>query len=341
MVGMGYSLGATCFWILPAGIIGYGLNWLVLAKPLRRKSQELDAVTVPEFIAASTGGTRSSRIAAALAAVLSVTFLLAYISAQFSAAGKTLSSHFDISYMFAVPVAAAFVTAYAVLGGFRAVSWTDNLQAVMMVFALLVLPAIAVCKLGGISSMWMALAVVDRRLVSITHGESGAAAISGVLAWIMLGLAYPGQPHAVSRLMAAKNDRLFTRASVIAIVWFIVIYSGAIILGMAARAGEAYLAAVPKDPEVILPTFATTLLPGLAAGLVLAAIFAAISSTADSMLIAVSTTVSHDMRAVVQRRPSSRELVLMRITIVLVAIVATVLSLREYPAVFQLVLYAW
>lgn len=365
MVGMGYSIGANALWIVPAGIFGYMLMWLVLGPKLRDKSLQLKVVTVPELIAVSTGGGRISKIATTIASFLALIFLIAYVAAQFNAAGKALSTQFNIPFGVGVFIGGALVTIYAVLGGFRAVSWTDNIQAVMMAFALVVLPSVIVFHLGGFGAVLDSLRAIDPKLTSLTGGAKGEGVVMAILPWLMLGLAYPGQPHAVARLMAAKDENVFGPASVIAIIWFILIYSGAVVLGMAARAGFSDVAEISLDPERTLPVLALQFLPGIIAGVIVASVMAAISSTADSTLLSAATTVVRDLRAAFRcttdvtpqkssysnnliesvqelSTESRKELVTMRIVIIVLAAFATGIALSDDTGnVFGLVLYAW
>jgi len=122
MVGMGYSVGVNCLWIIPAGIMGYVLNWLVLAPKIRPKSAALGAVTVPEFIVRSTGGSRTSRIAGVVAALAAILFLTVYTAAQFAAAGKALSAHFPSPYSYSVLIGSTTIFTYTLFGGFRGVT---------------------------------------------------------------------------------------------------------------------------------------------------------------------------------------------------------------------------
>lgn len=341
MVGMGYKVGASALWIVPAGIFGYLLNWTVLAPRLWEKTGELDAVTIPELIHRSTDD-RFSRAAGGLAGLLGLLFLMAYVSAQFSAAGKALSSQFDLSYLTATGSAAAFVAAYALLGGFRAVSWSDTLQAGMMVFALVVLPISVIGSVGGIDAMIDKLHAIDPALVSITEGADTWSGVAlAILPWLMLGLAYPGQPHAVARLMAARDRDVFRWGAVISIAWFVVIYTGAVLLGMAAHAGFADLQPIANDPEQILPVMAVRFLPGLLAGITLAAILAAITSTADSTLLASASTVVRDLRAALGLPEPESELLWTRVVIVGLTVLAAIFAFRETPVVFNIVLVAW
>ncbi|MCE5251948.1 sodium/proline symporter [bacterium] len=342
MVGMGYTQGVSCFWMVAAGLLGYFLNWYVLAPKLRRKSEAMKAITIPEIIASATGSTSVSRLASALAAVFAIVFLLAYVSAQFSAAGKALSSQFPISYSAGVLAAAGLIVFYAVLGGFRAVSWTDNLQATMMVLSLIVLPVVVLFKIGGIPGLVSSLEAKGAHLVSLT---GGAADLKGklllILPWLMIGLAYPGQPHGLARLMAAKDERVLRLAPVIAMIWLVIVYTGAITLGMAARAGFENLHSIAADPETALPVLAVAHMPGILAGMTLAAIIAAISSTADSQLLSAATTVIRDIRAALRLPPLKNELLVTRVTIFLLAVLSTYFAMRQTHVVFKFVLYAF
>jgi len=342
MVGMSFSEGLSVFWMVPAGILGYALNWLVLAPKLREKSARLNAVTVPEYLALSTGATGVSRIASAAASVCALVFLIAYVSAQFCAAGKALSSQFPVSYAAGVVLAAALICLYAVLGGFRAVSWTDNLQAVMMIFALIVLPAVILVDIGGPGALVSTLRAKDPDLVRIFGGSGNAKAGSFlVLSWLMIGLGYPGQPHGIARLMAVRDREVFRFAPLIAMVWMSVIYTGAILLGMAARASFGHVGTISSDPETALPVLAVEILPGLLAGVTLAAIIAAISSTADSQLLTASSTVIRDIRSALRLKPLRNELLATRIVIVVLTALSAYFALRRIHMVFRFVLYAF
>ena len=342
MVGMGYSIGVNCFWTLPFGVLGYALNWYILAPKLRKKSESLHAVTISEFIAESTGLTGISKLAAAIAGVLSTFFLLIYVSAQFSAAGKALSSQFPISYSNGVLCAVALIVFYAVLGGFRAVSWTDNLQALMMVFSLVLLPLIIVFKIGGFSVLYTSLQIKDSSLVSLFHGASDMKGrFLSIAPWLMIGLGYCGQPHAIARLMAVKDETVLRRAPVIAMIWLVLVYAGAITLGMAARVGFEHIESISADPETALPVLAVELMPGILAGITLAAIIAAISSTADSTLLSATTTVTRDIRTALRIPTAKNELLSHRIMIVLLAMVSAYFALRRTRVIFHFVLVAF
>lgn len=342
MVGAGYALGTNALWIVPAGIIGYLINWLILAPRIHRFSIQSNSVTVPEFIFARTGGSALSRLAAAAAAIAAIVFLISYAAAQINASGKTMSAQFDISYVNSMLLGAVIVLVYSSLGGYRAIAWTDTLQAAMMFFALLVLPAIVIIKVGGVGELFAKLASIDPLLVDPLRGATSySGQLTAVIAWLMLGLAYPGQPHAIARLMAMRDENLAKSASLVGIIWFVAIYTGAVLLGMGARVAFADVAAIAADSERILPVLAVSLLPGIFSGMIVAAIFAAIASTADSALFSATSSIVRDIPNSINIRLPGREVVWTRFVLVALSLISVGFALRQEGLIFDLVLYAW
>ena len=341
MVGMGYAVGLNALWIVPAGMLGYWINWHLLGQKLRARSLQTGAITMPDLIRRSTGDTRISRIAAILASILAIIFLTAYTTAQFSAAGKALSTQFGTSHALGVMLGALLVIIYSGMGGFRAVAWSDNLQAAMMAFCLIVVPAIAIASAGGFGAVFDALRQIDPNLVDAFHGASGLGMIAATVPWLMLALAYPGQPHAIARLMAAKDTVRFGNAYGIAAVWFAVVYTGAVLLGMTARAAFSDLGGIGADPETALPVLAEHFLPAVIVGITVAAIIAAITSTADSTLLSAASTVTLDGVERTALKNRFDIVWLMRFTILILGGIAAWLALDEEGVVFHLVLYAW
>lgn len=338
MVGMGYTVGANCFWIVPAGILGYMLNWGVLAPSIRSKSAKIEALSVPEFFRKTTSGQKGAKLASLIASLLSVVFLLVYTGAQLSAAGKAIASEFSISYLPALTIGTVVILLYTILGGFRAVSWTDNLQAGMMLISLVAIPVMGLIHVGGFSALFQKLASINPSLASFTSGATGLKGVAmAALPWLMLGLAYPGQPHAVSRLMATGRDANFNIAAAVGIVWFVLLYSGAILLGMTVRAGFAENVST-SDAELLLPGIASSVVPGILGGVMLASIIAAISSTADSTLFASASTVTRDLIPKLEQTSVGKWV---KASVIFIGILAFVFAAGEVRAIFDLVLYAW
>lgn len=328
LIGIAYTDGISCLWLLPGCLAGYLFNWLVIAPSLRRIAAEKDAVTVPQVLARRYP--EDQKMLQSLAAIIILTFMIAYVAAQLTAVGKALDAMFGLPYIVGVMIGLCTVFAYVISGGFRASVWTDLVQAALMVATLVILPIYAFVGFDG--SVTQALGGVER-LFDWTAGNTGFGAIGFVLGWVGIGLAYPGQPHVVVRFMATRDDQQLRRGAVIAAVWSTLVFAGAIATGLLIRAWTPHL----TDPEEALPIFAITTLPSPIAGLILAAVIAAICSTADSQLLIATSTVSEDLfndQAIWKRLTRKSMLVVL-------GIAAALLAASESRVIFEFVLYAW
>ena len=268
-----------------------------------------------------------------------ITMLTTYVAAQLNAAGKTFQGTFDWSYTAGVLCGAGIVISYTITGGFRAVAWTDVLQAMLMVTAVLVLPAVLIFHVGGIDEMLARLNAQDRSLTDGFSGKAGLSLIGFLAVWLGIPLGNMGQPHILLRLMAVRDDAAIRRGAIVSTVWVFLLFTGAVLLGIAARAVYGTLA----DPEQVLLIAANDFLPGAVAGLMIAAVLGAIASTADSQLLLAASSMSHDIAvALLKIRASARTRLLAdRAAVLVIGIIATGIALGEVRAVFDFVLYAW
>lgn len=344
MVGVGYGIGFSALWIVPAGVLGYTFNWLFVAPKIRTLSEKHDSVTLIDFILRRSRNSQAAKYLSLIIAVLSTVFLIVYTSAQFHAAGKAISVQLESESDYYILVGALVVGVYAIIGGYRAITWSDSIQALMMVFALIILPVTAVISAGGFDVIYNNLLSQDAKLV---HWFYGATSLNGVasflLSWFMLALAYPGQPHVLARFMAMKKESNVKTSWLVATIWFAVIYTGAVMLGIAARAGIGGLTESIADPETILPLLASGLLPLFISGIVVAAIFAAICSTADSTLFGAASTVTRALTVSNQKPVFKNESSVMKGMIFLLIILSLFLAYSRSGevAIFGLVLDAW
>ncbi len=340
LVGTAFTTGIGALWIIPGTVAAFLFNWLVIAERLRTFSHEHGALTVPDVLAA-----RHQGMAAMLIRLLSIliigVMLTAYVAAQLNAAGKTFVATFDWPYGLGVITGSGIVLIYTVTGGFRAVAWTDVIQALMMVTGLLVLPIVLIVHLGGIDVLWQRLNELDQA-ATLTHpfAEKAGLALIGFLAvWFGIPLGYPGQPHILVRFMAIRDRAAVRQGTLIATTWVFLLFTGAIVLGIAAHAVYGGL----PDPEQALPIAAADFLPGALAGLIIAAVLAAICSTADSQLLLTASAVSHDLYVrLLGNKPDEKvRVVINRLAVLVVGIIATVIALGEVRTIFDFVLYAW
>ncbi len=340
--GYAYLAGYEAGWIALGLFVGTWLNWKLVARPLREQSQQLDdALTLSDFFARRFND--NSHILRIISAVFILLFFLFYTSAGLVAGGKLFNSVFALDYDWAVICGAIVIVGYTFLGGFLAVSWTDFVQGMLMLIALAIVPVIAIAELGGWQAMTAAMSSVSPHLLdafSTAQGESlGLLAILSLLAW---GLGYFGQPHILARFMAIGDAADLPTSRRIAMSWVSVVMLGALFAGFAGI-GALPLQLSDSDSEKVFIELIGLLLHPVVAGICLAAILAAIMSTADSQLLVASSALAEDLyKPFLRPTASQTELVWAgRMGVVVIAVFATLLALDPDSKVLELVAWAW
>jgi sodium/proline symporter len=344
--GQAFSQGIGAFWIALGCISGTFFNWTALAGRLRKITGFFRAITIPDYLESRFED--NSRVLRIISAILIAVFMSAYVAAQFVASGKALSVTFGLDYQTAVLIGGATILFYTMMGGFFAVAWTDALQALMMIFGLVLIPILGTIKLGGPAGVWSRLADVtasDSGFLSLRVGKEGLALATFLIGMIGIGLGYPGQPHVLVRFMAIKKASLVKRSALLGVIWAVLALYGAVFVGLLAR---GILTSAPADPERVMPLLAIELLPAWLAGVMIAAAMAAMMSTADSQLLVASSSIVQDFyHKTFRREPDARMLVLLsRVVTLVVGAIAVLVALGQDPnnpvgVVFWLVLYAW
>lgn len=345
---------AEALWTAIGLAIGTYLNWLFVAKRLRKYSEKSgDSITIPTFL--ENRFRDKTHLIRIISAVVIVVFFLIYTAAQFSAGAKLFNTVFGINYNVALIIGAAVIVLYTFLGGFSAVCWTDLLQGTLMFFAIILLPLIAVSKIGGFSESFdlaARLAEVPKGLGfkewTGIGGGLGLLSIISIAAW---GLGYFGQPHILTRFMGIKRPRDIKPARRIAMVWVIITLFTAVLVGII---GKAYISTIVSadelaamDGERIFIYMIQNLLKGpvagILAGLLLTAILAAIMSTADSQLLVTSSAISEDIgKTLFKKKVNDKNVVwISRISVIIIAVIAVILASDPESSVFDLVAYAW
>ena len=342
--GLAYVMGPSAFWWVLGFIISEMLLFFFYAKKMRRFSEKRDCITVPDFLAARFGD-KSGKLRVACVVII-LMFILPYIGAQFMAGGTALSESFQsesltVGMTQGILMTAGIVFVYTFLGGFLAVSLTDTIQAVFMLFALVVLPILVISDIGGLAAMHSALQVLDPKYIDPLAIAAGVA-IGGVA----LGLGSVGNPHITSRYMAIKDPEGLRVAGVVGTVWNTVMCWGSIFVGLAGRAAsQDNPALVLEDGAKVFPILVNEYLPGPLAGIVLAAVFAAIMSTADSQLLVAAAAVVRDLYQKVLKRSEEiapRVLAVMSRGIIVVLVgIALAIGMSAGESLHSLVILAW
>lgn len=327
--GYAYVAGLEAGWLALALLLGSYLNWLYVAPRLRRRSAELgDALTLPEYFSRRVeGGGQGLKFACGL---LILGFYLVYTASGFVAGAKLFETVYGIDYHQALLLGGAAILCYTFFGGFLAVVWTDVLQGLLMLAALLWVPLVVSGD---------ATAALDWNTV-LPRDAGGAIGWMTLLSSLAWGLGYFGQPHILARFMAIRDPARVTRARRIAATWTALCLLGAIAVGVAG----AGLDGTPlADPETVFMHLVNTLFHPLVAGVLLAAILAAIMSTADSQLLVASSVLSEDFfkTLVGQDMPAGALLWVGRFSVLLMAALALWIAWDPAARVLDLVGYAW
>jgi sodium/proline symporter len=340
LVGMAFQTGIGALWIIPGTVVAFLFNWLVIADRLRRQARDRGSITIPDVLASNfTGG--GALVIRVLAMLIILSMLSAYVAAQFNAAGKMFETMLDWPYEGGVIAGTLIVLIYTISGGFRAVAWTDVIQALLMIAAMLILPMVLLVHLGGIDAMWQRLGSLEdgAALTAPFADQAGMALVGFFAVWLGIPLGYCGQPHLLVRFMATRDATAIRRGALISTTWVFLLFAGAVLLGVFARAWYGTL----DDPETVLPRVAAELLPGLIAGPMIAAVLAAICSTADSQLLVSASAVSHDLYVrILGRQPRNHLIVRFnRLAVLAVGLLAMIVALGKVRVIFDFVLYAW
>lgn len=353
--GVAYFSGlADAAWTAIGLGVGTYLNWLFVSKRLRRYSSSLNAITVPEFF--SKRFHDKKYILSAVAGIVIVIFFIPYTASGFAACGKLFNTLFNVDYETAMIVAAVIISAYTILGGFKAVCTTDLIQSIVMTVALVVIVVFGISQAGGIDAVVdNAKALPGYLAMNATHNPNTASSspygfitIVSTAAW---GLGYFGMPHILLRFMAIENEKKLKLSRRIATIWvfiamFVAIFIG--IIGSAMTKAGKLENLNRSDPEIIIVKIADIIsqngiLAALLAGIILAGILAATMSTADSQMLAAASGISQNVLVEFFGIKLSKKMnvLIARLTILVISAVAVLLALNPDSSVFKIVSFAW
>ena len=353
--GLAYLTGvADAAWTAIGLGIGTWLNWYFVSRRLRRYSQNIGAITVPEFF--SKRYHDKSNVLNAIAAIVIIIFFIPYTASGFAACGKLFNSLFGVDYTAAMTVAALVIVGYTIMGGFGAVSTTDLIQSIVMTIALITVLTYGITTAGGWGVvMDNAKSLSGYLSLTATHDAANGSAvpytalsIASCLAW---GFGYFGMPHILLRFMAIEDENKLVLSRRIASVWVFIAMAVAIIIGIVGL-GMTHAGALDflegSSSETLIVQIAGLIskhgfLTALLAGIILAGILAATMSTADSQMLAAASSVSQN---VVQdflhvRLSEKQSLLVARITIAVIAVLGIVLARDPNSSVFGIVSFAW
>ena len=337
-----YLSGLSEMWIAIGLIIGAWLNWLLVAGRLRVHTEvQHNALTLPDYF--SNRFNDQKKILRVVSAVIILVFFAIYCASGMVAGARLFESMFGLSYSTALWISAVATIGYVFIGGFLAVSWTDTIQASLMIFALLLTPIVTLMAFADMSQVTLALEAARPHATDVM-GHLEWVAILSLLAW---GLGYFGQPHILVRFMAADSVKSIPNARRIGMTWMILCLGGAVAAGFF---GIAYFQQHPElagvvnaNPETVFMELTKILFNPWVAGIVLAAILAAVMSTLSCQLLVCSSTLTEDFyKSFLRKNASQQELVWVgRLMVLMIALLAIWMAENPESKVLGLVAYAW
>ena len=341
-----YLSGLVEGWIAIGLTIGAYLNWLFVAGRLRVYTEfNHNALTLPEYFHNRFGA--GHPLLKIVSATIILVFFTIYCASGVVAGAKLFQNLFHIDYSIALWYGALATIAYTFIGGFLAVSWTDTIQATLMIFALILTPVYVVLSIGGVEEFQQVLVqaemAVQKDFTDIFNGTT----VLGLFSLAAWGLGYFGQPHILARFMAADSVKSLTQARRISITWMILCLVGAVGIGFF---GIAYFYANPSvasivnnEPEQVFIELAQLLFNPWIAGILLSAILAAVMSTLSCQLLISSSAITEDFyKGFIRPKAGEKELVwLGRAMVLLIAAIAIWIAQDENSKVLALVQFAW
>lgn len=362
--GVAYWCGlADAAWTAIGLAVGTYFNWLIVSKRLRRYSVRANnSITLPDFF--SNRFREKNKVIMSLAALFILIFFTVYAASCFVTCGKLFAQLFGAPYVAMMITGAIFVLLYTILGGFLAESASDFMQGIVMIIALVVIVTIGTVSAGGIGAIienskdipgfleffGLATPAVDeagKQLVDAAgkpmfaaKSDYGLLNICSMMAW---GLGYFGMPQVLLRFMAIRDEKELKPSRRIAMVWVVISLAVAVFIGIMGRTLFPVEHLTKSSAESIFITLATSSLPAILAGFVMAGILAATISSSDSyLLIAASAAAKNIFQGVVRRRATDKQVMLVtRITLLVIALIAIIIALDENSVIFEIVSFAW
>ncbi len=351
--GVAYLTGiADAFWTAAGLAVGTYLNWLFTSRRLRRYSEKIDAITVPNFFAKRFHDEKN--IITAISAIIIVVFFIPYVASGFAACGKLFNSLFGLDYMTGVILFAIIIVIYTIMGGFTSVATNDLIQSIVMSIALISIVTFGVSSAGGFGAVmdnatslpgYFSLSAIHDAVAGTAVPYSALSAVS-LFAW---GIGYFGMPHILVRFMAIEDEGKLVLSRRVASIWVtiamgVAIFIGVVGLGVVKAGNMAPL----EDSERVIIALTDILskngfLAAVLGGVILAGILAATMSTADSQMLVAASGVSEN---IVQdffgkKLTEKQSLMVARGTILAIAAIGLFLAKDPNSSVFGIVSFAW
>ena len=330
-IGMTYVMGISSIWFLLGLISGAAIGLFTSSKHIRVMSEKTETYSFGGLISQWQG--REMPILRHILGWSIFIFLSTYAAAQLTASSKAMYVMFGWDLNTGAFIGAFVIILYCFSGGFRASVWTDVAQSIVMMIAMLILAYVVIVEVGGFTALYHKLEAIDPSLVMLAPDFQYSPWLY-IFGWILGGIGITGQPHIMTRFMAIDDAKNTNKALYWYFAWFCTFFLASWWVGLAAKVLLPEIASF--DSELALPTIAMNLLPQFLVGIILAGLFAAAISTADSLILASSAALSRD----ILKQPSPSMLITKGSTI-LITILVLAISLWGNKSVLMLVALAW
>ncbi len=334
--GMGYLVGTQAYWVVVGQLVGITVSWWVVARRLKALGDATDSITVPDVLAAKFND--RWHLVRAISVLIIVVMVTTYVTAQMVATGKAFSSFLGMDYETGVIVGSVIIIGYTFVGGYKAVSYTDVVQGVLMLLGLVAVPMAAIAAAGGFGEIRASLATQDPALLDLFAFGDKPTWI-GIASFLAIGLPFIGVPQLLIRYMSARDDGEIRKARVMSLIVIAIFGIGAVTAGIAGRALYPGL----EDGETIFPVLSNNLFPPVISGMLLVVVLSAIMSTVDSLLLLASSAAVRDTYQKILGSDESDERLSnygKAVTVVIGAL-AVVLGMQEPRVIFHFVLASW
>ena len=335
---MGYAVGVQAYWVVVGEILGIAASWWIIARRLKRLGDESEAITVPDILVAKFAD--KWHLIRAVAVAIILVMVTTYVTAQMVASGKAFSSFLGMDYKTGVIVGSIFIIGYTFVGGYKAVSYTDVVQGVLMMLGLIAVPIAAVVAAGGWGEVSANLALQDPALMNLfALSNSSKPVWIAIVSFVAIGLPFLGVPQLLIRFMSARDDGEIRKARIVSVSVLLIFTAGAVTAGVAGRALFPGL----EDAETIFPVLSNNLFPEVIAGMLLVVVLSAIMSTVDSLLLLASSAVVRDAyQKIIGTTKSDATLANYgKIVTVIIGAIAVALGIQEPRLIFDFVLASW
>ena len=336
--GMGYAVGAQAYWVVVGEVLGIAAAWWIVSRRLKKLGDAAGAITVPDVLVAKFRD--RWHLVRGIAVLIILIMVTTYVTAQMVASGKAFQGYLGMEYRVGVVVGAVLIIGYTFIGGYKAVSYTDVVQGVLMLLGLVIVPLAAISAAGGWESVTATLAAEDPGLVNmLTTPQGGRPLWIAIASFIAVGLPFLGVPQLLVRFMSARDDAEIKKARVVSMIVLFVFTFGAVTAGIAGRALFPGL----DDSEAIFPKLSTELFHPIIAGMLLVVVLSAIMSTVDSLLLLSSSAIVRDTWQQIIGTSKSDEVLARygKLLTVVIGVVAIAGGLQQPRLVFDFVLASW